>query len=90
MAVGVDGWVPGGQSTTRKEFSGKKITFPCLMFSLQVDDVPPKAEAVTVDAKLNVSTQTKRRNSPDVVEATREGRYARLLSIKTLSQKVDR
>ena len=60
------------------------------MFSRQVDDVPPKAEAVTVDAKLNVSTQTKRRNSPDVVEATREGRYARLLSIKTLSQKVDR
>ena len=60
------------------------------MFSLQVDDVPPKAEAVTVDAKLNDSTQSKRRNSPDVVEATREGRYARLLSIKTLSQKVDR
>ena len=60
------------------------------MFSLQVDDVPPKAEAVTVDAKHNVSTQTKRRNSPDVVEATREGRNARLLSIKTLSQKVDR
>ena len=60
------------------------------MFSLQVDDVPPKAEAVTVDAKLNVSTQTKRQNSPDVVETTREGRNNRLLSIKTLSQKVDR
>ena len=54
VAVGVDGWVPGGQSTTRKEFSGKKITFPCLMIGRQVDDVPPKAEAVTVDAKLNV------------------------------------
>ena len=60
------------------------------MIGRQVDDVPPKAEAVTVDAKLNVSTQTKRQNSPDVVETTREGRYARLLSIETLSQEVDR
>ena len=81
----MDGWVPGGQSTTRKEFAGKKITFPCLMIGRQVDDVPPKAEAVTVDAKLNVSTQTKRQNSPDLVETIREGRNARLLSIKTLS-----
>ena len=60
------------------------------MIGRQVDDVPPKAEAVTVDAKLNVSTQTKRQNSPDLVETIREGRNARLLSIKTLSQKVDR
>ena len=60
------------------------------MFSRQVDDVPPKAEAVTVDAKLNVSTQTKRQNSPELVETIREGRNARLLSIKTLSQEVDR
>ena len=45
VAAGVDGWVPGGQSTTRKEFSGKKITFPCLMIGRQVDDVPPKGRS---------------------------------------------
>ena len=34
VAAGVDGWVPGGQSTTRKEFSGKKITFSFSAFCL--------------------------------------------------------
>ena len=37
---------PAAKQSTRKEFSGKKITFPCLLFSRRVDDVPPKAEAV--------------------------------------------
>ena len=48
--------------TTRKELSGKNITSPCLLSSRQVDDVPPRAEAVKLDAQ-NSKTQPKSRDS---------------------------
>ena len=58
------GWMAGTRrlDTTRKEFSGKKITFPCLLSSRRVDDVPPRAKAVIVDAQ-NSMTQPKSRDT---------------------------
>ena len=58
--------------TTRKEFSGKKITFPCLLSSSRVDDVPPRAKADIVDVqtqRLNPNPET---HSPGIAKTTGE------------------
>ena len=50
---------------TRKEFSGKKITFPCLLSSRRVDDVPPKGQSRHSGCtKLKDSTQNQRLTHP--------------------------
>ena len=74
------GWMagsPADKQTTRKEFSGKKITFPCLLFSRRVDDVPPKAEAVK-GWMHNSMSQPKPRNKTHPTSSRRRERAAML------------
>ena len=91
------GWTAGllaARQTTRKEFSGKKITFPCLMSSRQVDDVPPRAEADIVDgqnSRLNPKPET---HSPGMAKTAGERsnalsprREGRLQTRKTINHR---
>ena len=66
------------QVTTRKNVSGKKLIFPCIVTCRQVDDVPPGRKALKGWSIKSMTSDKPKTNLPGLINATGE-------SIDTLS-----